>query len=79
LSKFWAVEENLGKIPLIYLGNQLDSNLRSRLHLREDPQMMEKYPQTIPRISKVVGFLQAYIRRPSHGKNIWRHCKASNL
>jgi hypothetical protein len=35
--------------------------------LREDPQLMEKYPQPIPRISKVVGSLQDYIRRPSHG------------
>jgi hypothetical protein len=40
----------------------------SRLDLREDPQLMEKYPQPIPRISKVVGSLQAYIRRPSHGE-----------
>jgi hypothetical protein len=46
----------------------LDSNLRSRLDLREDPQLKEKYPQPIPRISKVVGSLQAYIRRPSHGE-----------
>jgi hypothetical protein len=29
---------------------------------------MEKDPQPIPRISKVVGSLQAYIRRPSHGE-----------
>jgi hypothetical protein len=29
---------------------------------------MEKYTQPIPRISKVVGSLQAYIRRPSHGE-----------
>jgi hypothetical protein len=29
---------------------------------------MEKNPQPIPRISKVVGSLQAYIRRPSHGE-----------
>jgi hypothetical protein len=29
---------------------------------------MEKYPQPIPRISKVVRPLQAYIRRPSHGE-----------
>jgi hypothetical protein len=46
----------------------LDLNLRSRLDLREDPQLMEKDPQPIPRISKVVGSLQAYIRRPSHGE-----------
>jgi hypothetical protein len=38
----------------------LDSNLRSRLDIREDPQLKEKYPQPIPRISKVVGSLQAY-------------------
>jgi hypothetical protein len=29
---------------------------------------MEKDPQTIPRISKVVRPFQAYIRRPSHGE-----------
>jgi hypothetical protein len=29
---------------------------------------MEKDPQPIPRISKVVGSLQAYIRRTSHGE-----------
>jgi hypothetical protein len=67
LRKFWVVEENQGKNPL-HLGNQLDSNMRSRLDLREDPQLKEKYPQPIPRISKVVGPLQAYIRRPSHGE-----------
>jgi HD-like signal output (HDOD) protein len=30
--------------------------------------MNDKDPQPIPRISKVVGPLQAYIRRPSHGE-----------
>jgi hypothetical protein len=48
----------------------MDLNLRSRLHLREDTKLMEKYPQPIPRLSKVVGSLQSYIRRPPHGKNI---------
>jgi hypothetical protein len=38
------------------------------MDLREDPQLMEKHPQPIPRISKVVGSLQAYIRRPPHVK-----------
>jgi hypothetical protein len=38
------------------------------MDLREDPQLMEKDPQPIPRISKVDGSLQAYIRRPSHGE-----------
>jgi hypothetical protein len=38
------------------------------MDLREDPQLMEKYPQPIPIISKVVGPLQGYIRRPSHGE-----------
>jgi hypothetical protein len=38
------------------------------MDLREDPQLMEKYPQPIPRISKVVRPLQAYIRRPLHGE-----------
>jgi hypothetical protein len=42
--------------------------MRSRLDLREDPQLMEKDAQPIPRITKVVGSLQAYIRRPSHGE-----------
>jgi hypothetical protein len=57
----------LGEDPP-YLRNQLDLNLRLRLDLREDPQLMDKYPQPIPRISKVVRPLQAYIRRPSHGE-----------
>jgi hypothetical protein len=51
-----------------YIGNQLDSNLRSRMDLREDPQLMEKDHQSIPRISNVIGSLQAYIKRPSHGE-----------
>ena len=51
-----------------HLWSWLDLNLRSRMDLREDPQLMEKNPQPIPRISKVVGSLQAYIRRPSHGE-----------
>jgi hypothetical protein len=38
------------------------------MDLREDPQLMEKDTQPIPRISKVVGSLQTYIRRPSHGE-----------
>jgi hypothetical protein len=46
----------------------LDLNLRSRLDLREDPQLIDKDPQPIPKISKVVGSLQYYIRRPSHGE-----------
>jgi hypothetical protein len=29
---------------------------------------MEKNPKPIPRISKVVGSLQTYIRMPSHGE-----------
>jgi hypothetical protein len=40
--------------------------MRSRMDLREDPQLMEKDPQLIPRISKVVGPLKYYIRRPPH-------------
>jgi hypothetical protein len=42
------------------------------MDLMEDTQMKDKYPQPIPRISKVVGSLQAYIRRPSHGKTRWQ-------
>ena len=38
------------------------------MDLREDTQLMEKDPQPIPRIYKVVRPLQAYIRRPSHLK-----------
>jgi hypothetical protein len=38
------------------------------MDLRKDPQLMEKDPQPIPIISKVVGSLQGYIRRPSHGE-----------
>jgi hypothetical protein len=48
------------------------------MDLRDDPQLMEKDPQPIPRISKVVGPLQAYIRRPSHGEMDGR-LEASNL
>jgi hypothetical protein len=42
--------------------------MRSRMDLKEDPQLMEKDPQPIPIISKVVRPVQAYIRRPSHGE-----------
>jgi hypothetical protein len=38
------------------------------MDLRGYPQLMEKDPQTILRISKVVGSLQDYIRMPSHGE-----------
>jgi hypothetical protein len=37
--------------------------------LREDPQLKERNPQLIPNISQVVGPLQSYIRRPSHGES----------
>jgi hypothetical protein len=46
----------------------LDSNRWSRHDLREDPQLKERNPQLIPKISQVVGPLQGYIRRPSHGE-----------
>jgi hypothetical protein len=46
----------------------LDSNRWSRNDLREDPQIKERNPQLIPNISQVVGPLQGYIRRPSHGE-----------
>ena len=36
--------------------------------LRGDPQLKERNPQLIPNISQVVGPLQGYIRRPSHGE-----------
>jgi hypothetical protein len=48
------------------------------MDLREDPQLMEKDPQPIPRISKVVRPLQAYIRRPPHGES-GETLKESNL
>jgi hypothetical protein len=65
LRKSWVVEEGKNR-P--HLWSWLDSNMRSRLDLMENPKLMEKDPQPIPRISKVVGSLQAYIRRPSHGE-----------
>jgi hypothetical protein len=40
----------------------------SRHDLREDPQLKERNPQLIPKISQVVGSFQAYIKRPSHGE-----------
>jgi hypothetical protein len=38
------------------------------MDLREIPQMMESYPQFIPRISKPVEPLKAYKRRHYHGE-----------
>jgi hypothetical protein len=46
----------------------LDSNRWSRHDLRGDPQQKERNPQLIPKISQVIGPLQGYIRRPSHGE-----------
>jgi hypothetical protein len=54
----------------------LELNRRSRHDLREDPQLKEKNPQLIPNISQVVGPLQGYIRRLSHGERYrkeWRY------
>jgi hypothetical protein len=42
--------------------------MSSRHDLREDPQLREKNPQLIPKISQVIGPLQAYIRRTSHAE-----------
>jgi hypothetical protein len=56
-----------GEDPL-YLLSQFDSNMRSRMDLRENIQLMEKYPQPIPRISKVFWPLKYYIKRPPHGE-----------
>jgi hypothetical protein len=53
--------------------------MRSRLDLREDPQLMEKDPQPIPRISKVVRPLQTYIRRPPHGERDGENREIPNL
>jgi hypothetical protein len=47
--------------------------MSSRHDLREDPQLNERNPQLIPNISQVVGPLQAYIRRPSHGEKVHEH------
>jgi hypothetical protein len=73
LRDFWVVWGNLGLLRKIRENSPsslelLDSNLRSKLDLREYPQMMEKDPQPITRISKVVGLLQAYIMRPPHAE-----------
>jgi hypothetical protein len=38
------------------------------MDLREDPPLMEKDLQPIPIISKVVGPIKSYIRRPPHGE-----------
>jgi hypothetical protein len=38
------------------------------MDLREIPQLMESYPQLIPRIDKVVEPLKSYIRMHSHGE-----------
>ena len=34
----------------------------------KDPQLMERNPQLIPKMSQVVWPIQAYIRRLSHGE-----------
>jgi hypothetical protein len=46
----------------------LDSNRWSRHDLRGYPQLKERNPQLIPKISQVVGPFQSYIRRHSHGE-----------
>jgi hypothetical protein len=48
--------------------SQFGSNPSPRIDLRGVPQLMEKDPQLIPRISKMVMPLNAYIRRHSHGE-----------
>jgi hypothetical protein len=50
----------------------LDLNLRSRHDLREDPQLKERNPQLIPKISQVVGPIKSYVRRPPHGESTYR-------
>jgi hypothetical protein len=44
--------------------------MSSRHDLRGDPQLKERNPQLIPNISQVVGPIQAYKRRPSHGERV---------
>jgi hypothetical protein len=44
--------------------------MSSRHDIREDPQLKERNPQPIPKISQVFGPLQDYIRRPSHGERV---------
>jgi hypothetical protein len=57
----------------------LDSRRWSKHDLRQDPQLKERNPQPIPNISQVVGSLQGYIRRLSHGERVhdrgkdWRY------
>jgi hypothetical protein len=46
----------------------LDSNRWLKNDIRGDPQIKERNPQIIPKISQVVEPLQGYIRRPSHGE-----------
>jgi hypothetical protein len=46
-------EESPLSMELVGFGSEV------KAHLREDPQLKEKNPQLIPRISKVVGPLQA--------------------
>jgi hypothetical protein len=43
--------------------------MSSRHDLRQDPQMKERNPQLIPKISQVVGPLKDYIRRSPHGES----------
>jgi hypothetical protein len=38
------------------------------MNLREIPQLMESYPQLIPKIAKVVKPLKSYKRRHFHGE-----------
>jgi hypothetical protein len=67
LRKYWEKSPLSLKTFKKYL-SQFGSNPSPRLDLRGVPQLMESYPQLIPRISKVVEPLKDYIRRHSHGE-----------
>ena len=57
----------------------LDLNRWSRHDIREVPQMKERNHQLIPNIFQVVGPIQGYIRRPSHGERYMKRLEMWNL
>ena len=67
MRKYWDKSPLSIRIDKKHL-SQFGSNPSSSLDLRGIPQLMEPYPQLIPRIYKVVEPLKAYIRRNSHGE-----------
>jgi hypothetical protein len=53
--------------------------MNSRHDLRGDPQLKERNPQLIPNTSQLVGPLQDYIRRLSHGERYMIHEKIGGM